>query len=132
MRTGAKKGRLGGITFIQRIGSHLNVHAHYHGVLAANSPSRKQVTAHAGKRLKSGEALASEENDETNQASQSPICAPARGPSEEVGDHQGAKQSVSPSKTRATLIPSSPRDLIAGSRTAGSARPPGYRGQAAV
>ena len=42
---------------------------HYHGVLAPNSPSRKQVTAHAGKRLKSGEALASEENDEINQAS---------------------------------------------------------------
>jgi len=42
---------------------------HYHGVLAPNSPSRKQVTAHAGKRLKSGEALASDENDEINQAS---------------------------------------------------------------
>ena len=83
-----KSGRLGGVTFIQRFGSHLNVHAHYHGVLAANSPSRKQVTALAGKRLKSGEALVSEENDETNQASQPPICAPARGPPEEVIDHQ--------------------------------------------
>jgi len=57
------------------------------GVLAPNSPSRKQVTAHAGKRLKSGEALASEENDETNQASQPPICAAARGPPDEVIDH---------------------------------------------
>ena len=54
------------------------------------------MTAHAGKRLKSGEALASDENDETNQASQPPICAPARGPPEEVIDHQDDEWSQSP------------------------------------
>ena len=48
---------------------------------------RFRLKHYTGKRLKSGEALASEENDETNQASQPPICAPARGPPDEVIDH---------------------------------------------